>query len=348
MNDDHQKDSLIIAKANGFPAATTAKMTDIDGSAGVWQVTDSAGTHELRIPWAGGEITERPQIREEIVKISTAAQQRFGITPAEKAQGSGSHEHDGGNPHQHNSGGSHPHGDNPHGDNPHKNPHPLCTADSETGEKPFSVVVRESSWAHHSESEGADFMTDIMRGISPLSDYTALVVQHYVLYKELEKASDKLAENPLTAGFDTPALRRIKALEIDLQHLLGANWEAHCKALPASSAYAARIREIAANGWHAGIVAHHYTRYLGDLSGGQMIAKRIRSQHGLESNGVAFYEFAELGDLNEFKQQYRAQLDRLGSELNSQERKKFLQEVGIAYDFNTEVFNQLAAQKANA
>ncbi|WP_250544226.1 biliverdin-producing heme oxygenase [Canibacter zhuwentaonis] len=69
--------------------------------------------------------------------------------------------------------------------------------------------------------------------------------------------------------------------------------------------------------WHAGIVAHHYTRYLGDLSGGQMIAKRIRSQHGLESDSVAFYEFAELGDLNEFKQQLYVRRDILYAQLTS-------------------------------
>ena len=71
--------------------------------------------------------------------------------------------------------------------------------------------------------------------------------------------------------------------------------------MPATAAYADRIREIAAEGWLPGIIAHHYTRYLGDLSGGQMIAKRVKKQFGFERAGIAFYDFTELGDLGEFK-----------------------------------------------
>ncbi len=333
MNDDHKGDSLLIAKAHGYPEATDAVMTGLDSAAGYWQVTDTQGSHELRIAWPAGTITERPEIRQEIVKLHEIAHQKLGIKMPERAE-----QTSGESTHGHGSHGANPHGGHGHPGSKKREPLPA--------DAPFSAVVRESNWGFHTESEGADFMANIMRGIAPLEDYKELVIQHYVLYKELELASDKLSESPLTAGFDTPELRRINALEKDLQHLIGENWQAECVAVPASKQYAARIKELAAEGWLPGIVAHHYTRYLGDLSGGQMIAKRMRKQHGLESNGVAFYEFAELGDLNEFKNQYRAQLDRLGESLSTSERERFLKEVEIAYGFNTEVFNQLAAQKA--
>ena len=73
------------------------------------------------------------------------------------------------------------------------------------------------------------------------------------------------------------------ALEADLRHLIGADWRERIAPVPSTSAYAARILEAAEEGWAAGVIAHHYTRYLGDLSGGQMIARRVAKQHGLDA-----------------------------------------------------------------
>jgi hypothetical protein len=68
MNDDHNTDSLVIVRANGVPDATGARMTGIDGDGGSWTVTTPAGEREVRIPWSG-PISERPQIRREIVRL---------------------------------------------------------------------------------------------------------------------------------------------------------------------------------------------------------------------------------------------------------------------------------------
>src|SRR5690606_28115962 len=104
---------------------------------------------------------------------------------------------------------------------------------------------------------------------------------------------------------------------------------------------AARIREVAAEGWVAGVVAHHYTRYLGDLSGGQIISRRVSKQHGLEKAGVSFYDFTALGSLEDFKNEYRGALDALGATLSAEEQQRMLDEVRAAYGFNTAVFVDL-------
>src|SRR5690606_16606580 len=150
------------------------------------------------------------------------------------------------------------------------------------GEKPFSQVLREGSWSDHSDSEGSTFMEDIMRGKATLQDYVDLVVQHYYMYVALEETAAKLANEPQFAGFHAEGLERLPAIEADLAHLIGEDWRENISPVPATEAYAARIREIGEEGWVAGLVAHHYTRYLGDLSGGQMIAKRVSRQHELE------------------------------------------------------------------
>ncbi|MEV8338555.1 biliverdin-producing heme oxygenase [Leucobacter sp. NPDC077196] len=331
MNGDHTDDNLLIARAFGYPEATASAMVGVTGVAGHWRVTDDAGEHELAVAWPGGPISERPEIRREVVAVYTAACARLGVPARDEHQGQPD---DQGQQHAH---AGHEHGAQHDGD-----------AVEPAGDRPFSVVIRESSWSDHSDSEGATFMEDIMRGKGSLQDYIDLVAQHYFMYEALEAAADQVAGDPGFAGFHTPSLVRLPALEADLEHLVGADWRDQIVAVPATLEYAARMREVAAEGWVAGVVAHHYTRYLGDLSGGQYIAKRVAKQHQLPSAGIAFYDFTELGDLAEFKNQYRAALDVLGAQLEDAERTRMLDEVRTAYAFNTAVFRDLGQAKLAA
>ncbi|TQL43946.1 heme oxygenase [Leucobacter komagatae] len=347
MNDDHVADSLLIAKAFGFPEATASMMVGLDEHAGMWRVTDAAGEHDLRVEWPTSPITERPQVRRQVVELYKAACAKLGVPAREEHQpaegGHGAHGHGGANPHGGH--GAHPHGahgGHPHGGNPH-------AAEPEAdGHKPFSRVIRESSWSDHSSSEGANFMEDIMRGVATKQDYIDLVAQHFFMYEALEEASQQLAADPAYADLHPAALVRLGTLEVDLEHLLGSNWRDEISPVPASEAYAARIREVAAEGWLPGIVAHHYTRYLGDLSGGQIIAKRVARQHGFDGPGIEFYNFESLGDLKAFKETYREGLDRLGETLSDDDKQRMIEEVREAYSFNTQVFVDLAKQKAAA
>ncbi|WP_345994183.1 biliverdin-producing heme oxygenase [Leucobacter chromiiresistens] len=335
MNGDHTDDNLLIARAFGYPGATASAMVGVTEAAGLWRVTDADGEHELSVAWPGGPISERPEIRREVVALYTAACAKLGV-PAR-----GEHEEPASSHH-----GAGDAADETHGDRAAHREEAAEGADA--ADRPFSVVIRESSWSDHSDSEGATFMEDIMRGKGSLQDYIDLVAQHYFMYEALEAAADRVAGDPRFAGFHTPSLVRLPALEADLAHLIGADWRDRIVAVPATLEYAARMREVAAEGWVAGVVAHHYTRYLGDLSGGQYIAKRVAKQHGLPGAGIAFYDFAELGDLAEFKNRYRAALDVLGAQLDADERARMLDEVRTAYAFNTAVFRDLGQAKLAA
>lgn len=344
MNGDHTDDNLLIARAFGYPDATVSRMVGVTGDGGTWTVTDPAGEHELSVAWPGGAISDRPAIRRQVVELYKAACDKLGVpwreehAPAAETNHHGQ-DHAAGH---HGAEGHHGHGGHGH----HGASHP--EGEAAEGEKPFSSVIRESSWGDHSDSEGATFMEDIMRGVGSKQDYIDLVAQHYFMYEALEVAAQQLTADPALAAFHPAGLVRMPALEADLEYLLGANWHEQITPVPATAAYADRIREIAAEGWVAGIVAHHYTRYLGDLSGGQMIAKRVAKQHGFEAEGIGFYSFAELGPLGVFKNAYRAQLDALGERLDEAEQQRMLAEVRAAYGFNTAVFVDLGAAKANA
>ncbi|MEB4614832.1 biliverdin-producing heme oxygenase [Leucobacter sp. M11] len=206
----------------------------------------------------------------------------------------------------------------------------------------FSQALREGTWSDHSESEGAGFMEDLMKGRGTREDYIALVAQHFFMYEALEGATEAMRENPVAAPFISDALIRMPAVQADLEFLLGADWRDRIEAVPATRAYADRITEVAATDPGA-FVAHHYTRYLGDLSGGQFISRLMQRHFGLERQGVEFYAFDELGPIPEFKDAYRAKLDEIG--LDQAGREALIAEARVAYGFNTEVFVDLARAK---
>ncbi|MER3395147.1 MAG: biliverdin-producing heme oxygenase [Microcella pacifica] len=155
--------------------------------------------------------------------------------------------------------------------------------------------MRERTARGHSSSESATFMSDLMTGVGSREDYVALVEQHYFIYEALESVQPAMRANPAVAPFLSPALTRLPALESDLAFLLGDDWRARIAPLDITRRYAARILEVAAT-WPAGYIAHHYTRYLGDLSGGQYIAKVMARRFGFETNGIGFYLFDRIAD----------------------------------------------------
>lgn len=212
--------------------------------------------------------------------------------------------------------------------------------------EPFSKTIREGSWTDHDDSEGADFMANIMRGKATLDDYIQLVVQHYYMYEVLEDVAAKLVDDPVFSDFYDANLLRMEALHKDLQHFYGDDWREKISPVQATTDYAARMREVYNDLGVSGVVAHHYTRYLGDLSGGQMIARRVAMQHGFENGeGIEFYNFKELGSIDDFKNRYRDALDKLGEQLDETQKAAMLEEVRLAYKFNTDVFIDLHKAK---
>ncbi len=73
MNSDHGPDSLSIVHAFADPSATTARMSGLDGEAGVWEYD---GGRQVRIPWSV-PISQRHEIRREVVVIYEQAQRRL-------------------------------------------------------------------------------------------------------------------------------------------------------------------------------------------------------------------------------------------------------------------------------
>lgn len=80
MNGDHNDDNLLIARAFGDRDATSATMTTLDHTGGTWSYSANGAQREVTVPWSA-EISERPEIRREIVRLYDAACERLGIEP---------------------------------------------------------------------------------------------------------------------------------------------------------------------------------------------------------------------------------------------------------------------------
>ncbi len=210
---------------------------------------------------------------------------------------------------------------------------------------PFSQALRERTSSGHSSSEGADFMSDLMTGKGSKEDYIALVAQHFFIYEALEAAADRMRADAVAAPFISDKLTRLPAIVQDLEFLIGPDWREQITPLPTTARYVARINEVGA-AWPGGFVAHHYTRYLGDLSGGQIIRTLMQRQFGFDTNGVGFYLFGDIAKPREFKDTYREQLDAVP--WDDEEQARVIDEVMVAYRFNTDLFRDLATAKAAA
>ncbi|MGW8505278.1 biliverdin-producing heme oxygenase [Streptomyces sp. CLCI03] len=207
----------------------------------------------------------------------------------------------------------------------------------------FSTVIRVASHEQHTEAETSTFMSDLLGGRLGVDAYTRYTEQLWFVYRALEDAAESLKDDPVAGPFIQPELMRVAEIERDLAHLVGPDWRESVTALPATRAYADRVARCAAE-WPGGYVAHHYTRYLGDLSGGQIIRDKAERTWGFErkGDGVRFYVFSDISNPAAFKRTYRELLDAIAADDLAKQR--IIDECKRAFDFNGAVFRELGEQ----
>ena len=107
----------------------------------------------------------------------------------------------------------------------------------------------------------------------------------------------------------------------------------------ACNTYCYRIREVAENDPYL-LIAHHYTRYIGDLSGGKIL-KGI-AQKALTppvGEGLHFYDFPRIDDAKAWKDEYRTVLDGLG--FDEHQRINLITEANYAFRLNMYIFDEI-------
>lgn len=172
----------------------------------------------------------------------------------------------------------------------------------------LSKLLREGTRAQHMRAERSGFIADLLRGRGQRAGYLLLLRNLLPAYRALEQGLERHAASPVFASLDWPALFRAPALERDLATLAGSDWPRTIALLPEGKRYA-EVATAASFGAGHRLLAHAYTRYLGDLSGGQVIGRLLGRSLGMSEEALSFYRFAAIEDADAFKRDFRRALD---------------------------------------
>lgn len=178
----------------------------------------------------------------------------------------------------------------------------------------LSGMLREHTWSLHARAEGSGIVAAILNGTANRFGYALFLRNLLPIYLAMEESFDRHVSTPGVRAIVARHLYRGPAIQADLEDMFGPTWTRALPALPASDRYAARIREVALTGG-VRLIAHGYVRYLGDLSGGQVLQRMLARRLGLPGSSLSFYDFREITDPKQAGESYRRALDRAGSEI---------------------------------
>ena len=203
----------------------------------------------------------------------------------------------------------------------------------------FAKQIKEGTKKSHSAAENTSFVKSFLKGVVNKESYRGLISDFYFVYSALEEEVTKLKDHPVVGSLDLPELRRKISLEMDVRYYYGPIWRSLIKPSEACERYVNRIREVAKNEPEL-LVGHHYTRYLGDLSGGQILKGIAEKAMELgDGEGLKFYEFQNIEDSKTYKQEYREKLNNLP--IDQHQADAIIVEANYAFRLNMHMFDTL-------
>ena len=203
----------------------------------------------------------------------------------------------------------------------------------------FAKQLKEGTKKSHSAAENTTFVKSFLRGVVNKESYRALVNDLYFVYCALEEEVSNLKDHPVIGNLQLSDLNRKDALEMDLRYYYGPIWRSLIKPSEACERYVNRIREVAKNEPEL-LVGHHYTRYLGDLSGGQILKGIAQKAMELgDGQGLKFYDFEKIEDTKAYKAGYRGILNDLP--IDQHQADAIIVEANYAFRLNMYMFDTL-------
>ena len=203
----------------------------------------------------------------------------------------------------------------------------------------FSKELKIGTKKSHSAAENTTFVASFLRGVVSKESYKKLVSDLYFVYSAMEEEVENLKDHPIIGQIQLSDLKRVNALEQDLRFYYGPIWRSIITPSEACNQYVNRIREVAKNEPEL-LVGHHYTRYLGDLSGGQILKGIAEKALALgDGQGLKFYDFEKIEDAKAYKAGYRGILD--GLPITEHQANAIIVEANYAFRLNMYMFDTL-------
>lgn len=205
----------------------------------------------------------------------------------------------------------------------------------------LSELLKEGTKEAHDRAENTQFVKDFLKGNIRKELFKLATTALYFTYSALEEEMDRNKDHPAFAPLYFPTeLHRKKALTKDMEYFYGKDWQEQVHCSKAAQSYVERIHHVGQNEPEL-LVAHAYTRYMGDLSGGQVLKKVAQRALKLPptGEGTQFYQFENVGNAQQFKQLYRARMNAL--DLNMETKERIVEEANRAFEYNMQVFNEL-------
>tara|TARA_Y100001970_G_C14100437_1_gene785176 strand:+ start:214 stop:891 length:678 start_codon:yes stop_codon:yes gene_type:complete len=204
----------------------------------------------------------------------------------------------------------------------------------------LSTRLKEGTKKSHNAAENTKFVAGFLKGVLNPEEYRKLITDFYYVYETMEQRIEE-TKDPLASVLKQwgAKLYRTAFLNRDLRYYYGPMYRDMLTPSEACNTYCYRLNEIAEKDPYL-LIAHHYTRYIGDLSGGQIlkgIAKKALNPP--EGEGLHFYDFPMINDAKAFKTDYRAVLD--GLEVNENQVNSLIAEANYAFRLNMYIFDEL-------
>ena len=209
----------------------------------------------------------------------------------------------------------------------------------------LALMLDDGTRKSHSMAENTQFVSGFFKGLADRDSYKSLITSLYFVYEAMEEAMDKSSEDGVRT-LDYPALRRLDSLKKDMDFFYGEKWQDDVLPSPAAKAYVARILEIAQTKPYL-MIAHQYTRYLGDLFGGQMMGgMAIRSLSLENGDGTSFYTFDDIPSTKDFITEWYTRLNEL--DLTQQQKEEIVDEANLVFALNIDVLQELTGSPLKA
>ena len=199
----------------------------------------------------------------------------------------------------------------------------------------LSVLLRDGTANVHRRAERTGIVSDLLKDRVSREGYQLYLRNLYEIYATLEQCCRCFDSAPWAGQFALPELYRAPSIASDLGQLGGDGWQTRLPVLDSAVVYRDRIEQLASDGSEAGLVAHIYVRYLGDLSGGQLLARRLVRHPELADRQLSFYRFEKISDLQAAKRRFRRALDEFGAV--TPDPRQVVNEARLAFQYNIDL-----------